>query len=293
MRYLIFITLLWAFSFSLIDVYLAGKVDGDFAVLSRVVLAGLIFLPLTRWKNIPNTLKIGTTAVGGLMIGITYLCLYRSFLYLSVPEVLLFTVTTPLYVSLIDDALNRRFSPVALMAALLAVLGAGYIRYDGITSGFLVGFALIQVANLAFAAGQVGYANLVRRHPLNIPQYRFFGYFFLGGLLVSGPSFLIFGNPAMLPTSTLQWGILLWLGVGASGLGLFLWNKGATLVDAGALAIMNNMLIPAGILVNLLFWNKDADLSRLLVGMVIILISLWVNHRFSRHGSLVQASAER
>lgn len=293
MRYLIFITLLWAFSFSLIDVYLAGKVDGDFAVLSRVVLAGLIFLPLTRWKNIPNTLKIGTTAVGGLMIGITYLCLYRSFLYLSVPEVLLFTVTTPLYVSLIDDALNRRFSPVALMAALLAVLGAGYIRYDGITSGFLVGFALIQVANLAFAAGQVGYANLVRRHPLNIPQYRFFGYFFLGGLLVSGPSFLIFGNPAMLPTSTVQWGILLWLGVGASGLGLFLWNKGATLVDAGTLAIMNNMLIPAGILVNLLFWNKDADLLRLLVGMVIILISLWVNHRFSRHERLVRASAER
>jgi carboxylate/amino acid/amine transporter len=289
MRYLVFITALWAFSFSLIDVYLAGKVDGDFAVLTRVVLAGLLFLPMTRWHGIPTPLKAGTVLVGSLMIGITYLCLYRSFLYLTVPEVLLFTVTTPLYVSLIDDALNRRFSPVALAAAALAVLGAGYIRYDGISGSFLTGFALIQVANLAFAAGQTGYANLVRRYPVDVPQHRFFGYFFVGGLLVAGPSFMIFGNAALMPTSAVQWGILLWLGVGASGLGLFLWNKGATLVDAGTLAIMNNMLIPAGILVNLLFWNREEDLGRLAVGMAVIGLSLWLNYRFSRARSLRQA----
>ncbi|KPP98615.1 MAG: biotin permease YigM [Bacteroidetes bacterium HLUCCA01] len=282
MRYLIAITFLWAFSFSLIDVYLAGKVDGDFAVLTRVVLAGLLFLPLTRWNGIPTPLKLGTMVVGALMIGVTYLCLYRSFLYLTVPEVLLFTVTTPLYVSLIDDALNRRFSAIALASAFLAVLGAGYIRYDGITGSFLTGFALIQTANFAFAAGQTGYANLVRRYPVDLPQYRFFGYFFLGGLLITLPSFLLFGNTAMMPETTLQWGILLWLGVGASGAGLFLWNKGGTMVDAGTLAIMNNMLIPAGILVNLLFWNKDADLLRLTIGGVVIIASLWVNYRFGR-----------
>jgi carboxylate/amino acid/amine transporter len=279
MKYLIFVTFLWAFSFSLIDVYLAGKVDGDFAVLTRVILAGLLFLPFTRWNGVPTRLKLGTTAVGALMIGITYLCLYRSFLYLTVPEVLLFTVTTPLYVSLIDDAINKRFSPIALMAAMLAVIGAGYIRYDAITESFLTGFILIQVANLAFAAGQTGYANLVRRFPTDLPQHRFFGYFFAGGLLITLPSFLIFGNPNMMPETALQWGILAWLGLGASGVGLFLWNKGATLVDAGTLAIMNNMLIPAGILVNLLFWNKDADLTRLAVGSAIILISLSINYR--------------
>lgn len=280
MKLLVFVTFLWAFSFSLIDVYLAGQVDGDFAVLSRVVLAGLLFLPITKWQGIPVQLKAGTMAVGALMIGVTYLCLYRSFLYLTVPEVLLFTVTTPLYVSLIDDAINRKFSPVALLAAFLAVLGAGYIRYDGITESYLIGFALIQTANLAFAAGQVGYANLVRRHPVDVPQHRFFGYFFLGGLLISGPSFLIFGNPEMMPATTLQWGILLWLGLGASGVGLFLWNKGGTMVDAGTLAIMNNALIPAGILVNLLFWNKDADLLRLSIGGLVILLSLWINYKY-------------
>lgn len=277
MRYLVFITFLWAFSFSFIDVYLAGKVDGDFAVLTRVVIAGLIFLPMTRWNGIPVELKAGTVLVGGLMIGVTYLCLYRSFLYLSVPEVLLFTVTTPLYVSLIDDALNRKFSPVALFAAFISVLGAGYIRYDNITDSYLTGFVLIQVANLAFAAGQVGYANLVKHYPVDVPQRNFFGYFFLGGLIIAGPSYLIFGNPDMMPTIGIQWIILAWLGAGASGLGLYLWNKGGTMVDAGTLAIMNNMLIPAGILVNLLIWNRDVDLFRLSIGMGVILLALYVN----------------
>lgn len=290
MRYLIFITFLWAFSFSFIDVYLAGKVDGDFAVLTRVVIAGLIFLPMTRWNGIPIKLKAGTVLVGGLMIGVTYLCLYRSFLYLTVPEVLLFTVTTPLYVSLIDDALYRKFSPVALFAAFISVLGAGYIRYDNITDSFLTGFVLIQVANLAFAAGQVGYANLVKRFPVDVPQRNFFGYFFLGGLMVAGPSYLIFGNPEMMPSTTVQWVILAWLGAGASGLGLYLWNKGGTMVDAGTLAIMNNMLIPAGIVVNLLIWNRDVDLFRLLIGMGVILLALYIN---SRAGSREQLSSRK
>jgi carboxylate/amino acid/amine transporter len=277
MRYLVFVTFLWAFSFSLIDVYLAGKVDGDFAVLTRILIAGLMFLPMTRWHGVPMPLKMGTMVVGGLMIGITYLCLYRSFLYLTVPEVLLFTVTTPLYVSLIDDAMNKKFNAGALVAAFLAVIGAAYIRYDMITDSFVTGFVLIQVANLSFAAGQVGYANLVKRYPVDFPQRHFFGYFFVGGLIITVPSFLMFGNASMMPDSMMQWGILLWLGAGASGVGLYLWNKGATLVDSGTLAIMNNMLIPAGIIVNLLIWNRDVDLFRLSVGMGVILLALYVN----------------
>ncbi len=75
----------------------------------------------------------------------------------------------------------------------------------------------------------------------------------------------------------MQWGILIYLGVIASGLGYFVWNKGACLVNAGALAIMNNALVPAGLVVNILIWNRDVDLMRLAIGGVIILFSLWVN----------------
>ncbi|ROT98247.1 DMT family transporter [Marinobacter sp. R17] len=282
MALLVFVTVLWAFSFSLIGEFLAGQVDSDFAVMSRVVLAGLAFLPLTRWRGVRWELKTGVTVVGALQFGITYLCLYRSFAYLSVPEVLLFTIFTPLYVTLIDDALNRRFSPMALVAAAIATLGAGIIRYDGLSEDFLTGFLLLQVANATFAAGQVGYKHLIQRFPTDIPLYRFFGYFYAGALLFALPSFLIFGNPDKLPHTALQWGILTWLGLAASGIGLFLWNRGACLVDAGTLAIMNNALVPAGLLVNLLIWNRDADLGRLLAGGAVMALSLWVNARFSR-----------
>lgn len=291
MALLVFVTILWAVSFSLIGEFLAGHVDSDFAVLSRVVLAGLAFLPLTRWRGVRWELKGGVTLVGALQFGITYLCLYRSFAYLSVPEVLLFTIFTPLYVTLIDDALNRRFSPMALVAAAIATLGAGIIRYDGLSEDFLTGFLLLQVANATFAAGQVGYKHLIQRYPIDMPLYRFFGYFYAGALLFALPSFLIFGNPDKLPSTPLQWGILAWLGLAASGVGLFLWNRGACLVDAGTLAIMNNALVPAGLLVNLLIWNRDADLGRLLLGGAVMGLSLWVNARFSR-GRLALGAAK-
>lgn len=84
----------------------------------------------------------------------------------------------------------------------------------------------------------------------------------------------------MLPTTSLQWGILLWLGVGASGLGYFMWNYGATQVDAGTLAIMNNALIPAGLLVNLAIWQQHPDWFRLTLGGTVIALSLWVHRRW-------------
>lgn len=283
MYYLIFVTVLWAFSFSLIDVYLAGSVDSDFAVLSRVILAGLLFLPFARWSGLPGALRWGTMLVGALQFGFTYLFLYRAFAYLTVPEVLLFTVTTPLWVALIDDALYRRFSPVALLATVLAVFGAGLMRYDGITEAFLTGFMLIQAANIAFAAGQVGYKHLNRRYPVSLPAWRFFGYFYLGGLAVSAPSFVLFGDAGMLPSTSVEWGVILWLGLAASGVGLFLWNRGACLVDGGTLGVMNNVLIPAGLVVNLVLWDQETDLLRLAVGSAIILASLGINARYSRH----------
>ena len=60
-------------------------------------------------------------------------------------------------------------------------------------------------------------------------------------------------------------------------LGQFWWNKGATEVDAGTLAVMNNLHVPVGLLLNLLIWNQHADLPRLALGGAVIVASLWVN----------------
>lgn len=65
-------------------------------------------------------------------------------------------------------------------------------------------------------------------------------------------------------------------------MGYFMWNKGATLVNVGVLAVMNNLLIPAGILVNLLIWNRDADILRLSIGGALILLALLVNQKLEK-----------
>lgn len=277
MPYLLAVTVLWAFSFSLIGEYLAGRVDSDFAVLARVAVAALVFLPFTLWRGLPRRLLAGFWLAGALQFGVTYLCLYRSFQVLTVPEVLLFTVLTPIYVTLLDDALARRFSPWALVAALVAVGGGVVIRFERLEGEYLIGFLLLQLANLTFAAGQVLCRQLLMRYPTEQPLHRFFGHFFLGAMVLVVPSFLLFGNPDKLPQTALQWGILLWMGLFATALGLFWWVKGSVRVDAGTLAVLNELHVPAGLLVNLLIWNRDADLPRLAAGGAIILASLWLN----------------
>jgi len=277
MVHLVGITLLWAFSFSLIGVYLAGQVDSYFSVFFRVALAALVFLPLLR----PVTLKLAgqLMALGAIQLGLMYVFYFHSFTLLSVPEVLIFTILTPIYVTLINDLLHRRFRPGYLLTAILAVIGAAIIRYSPVESQVFAGFLVVQGANLCFALGQVGYKTLLEKTSTNLPQRHLFGYFYLGALAITLMLWLLLGDMGRLPTTNLQWGVLIYLGVIASGLGYFLWNKGATLVDAGTLAIMNNALIPAGLIVNLLIWNRDADLMRLGIGGGVLLVSLLV-HEF-------------
>ena len=277
MTYLGIVTILWAFSFSLIGEYLAGQVDSDFAVLMRVAIAAAIFIPITRWRGLPTRLLGGFWLAGALQFGVTYLCLYRSFSVLTVPEVLLFTVLTPIYVTLLDDGLSRRFNPWSLLAVLVAVGGGIILRFEKIEGDYLIGFLQLQLANATFAAGQVLCRQLLARYPTDQPLHRFFGHFFLGAMLLAIPSFLLFGNAARMPHTALQWGVLVWMGVFATALGMYWWVKGSTLVDAGTLAIMNELHVPAGLLVNVLIWNHDANLGKLALGGSVILASLWIN----------------
>ncbi|MCE8019614.1 EamA family transporter [Halomonas sp. MCCC 1A11036] len=282
MGYLVGVTVLWAFSFSLIGVYLAGQVDSYFAVLMRVGLAALVFLPFLRPRLLVGRQRLALMGLGAVQLGVMYIFFYQSFLLLSVPEVLLFTIFTPFYVTLLDDALFGRFTPFYLLTAALAVVGAAVIRYDGIDSGFWLGFLVVQGANFCFALGQVGYRRFSVTLPAELPRHSVFAWFYLGALAVALPAFALLGNTAALPSTTVHWGVLAWLGLVASGLGYFFWNLGATRVDAGALAIMNNALIPAGLVVNLVIWNRDADLVRLGLGGAIIVGSLVLNEWWLR-----------
>lgn len=270
------VTLGWAFSFSLIGVYLSGQVDDYVSVFVRVALALLLFLPLLvrarlDWRR--ATLLMG---IGAVQIGVMYLFLFHAYAHLTVPELLLFTIFTPLYVTVIDEILIgcRHLPGRFWLGAALAVAGAAVIRYGGVSESFVTGFFLVQGANLCFAAGQVGYKRLALGD--TVSQVQVFGLFFLGATIVSGIGMLLFGDFSAMPQSRLQWGILLWLGLGASGLGYLGWNLGAKMVNTGQLAAMNNTLIPAGILVNFVFWGRETDWLRLLVGATVIVAAVMV-----------------
>lgn len=288
MRYLVLMTFIWAFSFSFIGEFLAGRIDSYFAVLIRVALASLVFLPFTKFRGVATELKVKIMLIGSVQIGLMYIFFYHSFLYLSVPEVILFTIFTPIYVTLVYDALKGQFKPLYLLSAAVAVLGAYIIRYHDINSGFITGFMMVQGANICFAIGQSAYKKVMESHQ-HIKQRDVFGYFHLGALGVSLLAFVLFSNFEKLTPDMTQWGVLLWLGVVASGLGYFLWNKGACEVDAGVLAIMNNALVPVGLVMNLLIWGRETNYLLLLLGSAVIGFSLWLHGFFIKRYSTPQA----
>jgi carboxylate/amino acid/amine transporter len=278
MFYLIFVTIVWSFSFSFIGVYLSGQVDTWFAVVTRVLLAFITFLPFLRFKHIKLKTTFLLMGVGACQLGIMYFFYYNSFQYISVSEVLLFTIFTPIYVTVIYDLLQRhplRFS--YLLTAIIAVIGAAIIRYDHISSNFIIGFLLIQGANIVFTLGQVGYKRIMEMYPM--PQHQAFAWVYFGAVIVATLGWLLFGDVSKLPKSNLQWGILIWLGVIASGVCYFLWNYGATKVDSGTLAIMNNVVIPTGILVNVVIWHQSLDWLRFILGSVVIVLALLLHYK--------------
>ncbi|MGK9174435.1 carboxylate/amino acid/amine transporter [Yokenella regensburgei] len=279
MALLIITTILWAFSFSLIGEYLAGHVDSYFSVLMRVGLAALVFLPFLRTRGLPFKTIGLYMLVGALQLGIMYLFSFRAYLYLTVSEFLLFTVFTPLYITLIYDLLSKRKLRWGYaLSALLAVVGAAIIRYDKVSEHFWTGLMFVQLANLSFAIGMVGYKRLMETRPM--PQHNAFAWFYLGAFVVAVTAWFALGNPQKLPTTNVQWGVLIWLGVVASGLGYFMWNYGATQVDAGTLGIMNNVHVPAGLLVNLAIWQEQPHWPSFIIGGSVIMASLWVHRQW-------------
>jgi len=70
-----------------------------------------------------------------------------------------------------------------------------------------------------------------------------------------------------------QWGVLLYLGVVASGVGFFLWNRASVSVRSAQLAVMNNAKIPMAIAVSVIAFGERANWLRLGVGTALMLVA--------------------
>jgi drug/metabolite transporter (DMT)-like permease len=236
-------------------------------------------LPFLRLRKIKVETILRLIAVGSIQLGLMNCFYFQSFRLLTVPEVLLFSVLTPIYITLLNDILSKRFHKGHLFTALIAVLGAAYIQYSSIIENVFLGFLITQGANLCFAVGQVAYKYLLKTTPelQSTPKHTIFGLFFIGAFLVALIAFYILGSTEKMPTTSVQWGIIIYLGAVASGAGYFFWNKGVILVNTGSLAIMNNALVPMGLIVNLVVWNKEANIKKSIIGGSLIFALLVLN----------------
>lgn len=278
MPLLLFVSLLWAFSFGLIK-HLSAGFDGAFISAARLGLALLVFLPFLRLRGIAPRTAFALAGIGALQFGVMYLAYNESFRFLQSHEVAVFTLTTPIFVTLLADAFDRTLRAPALVAALLAVLGgAAIVVKSAPTAGTFTGVALIQLSNLAFALGQVLYRRLRAKQP-DLRDHAVFSLVYLGAFALTLPVCLARTDFAELPLTPPNVAILLYLGLIASGLGFFLWNLGATRVTAGTLAVMNNAKIPLAVAVSLLVFGEKADLARLAAGGALLGAAVWLAER--------------
>ncbi|WP_243300660.1 EamA family transporter [Geothrix oryzisoli] len=275
MSLLLIVSIIWALSFGLTAQ--VSDLGAPFVTAVRTLLAALVFLPFLDARGLSRRQVLAFAGIGALQFGLMYLLYIASFRWLQSSEVALFTIFTPLFVTLAADVLRRRLSWLFLLTAALAVLGTGICVGSGLgRKGILLGFLLMQGANLCFALGQVLYRKLA---PASGKRDRdLMGLLYLGASAVAvamaAPSIPWAKVQAM---SLRQVGVLVYLGAVASGLGFFLFNAGARRTDIGTLAVFNNMKIPLAILASGLVFREAVDWPRLAAGGAVLACALGLN----------------
>ena len=281
MVYLFVVSLVWAFSFGLIKGNLTG-VDSNFVAFARLGISLLVFLPFLRFRKIPAKLALKLALTGLLQFGVMYLTYLAAFKTLKAYEVALFTIFTPIFVTLIDDALAKKFNALHLVTALIAVAGTWVIERGAIQStGVITGFLLVQASNLCYAFGQVYYRRLMAENN-GLKDREVFGYLYLGAAAVTAIATIVLVPLSSISLTAKQVWTLIYLGAIASGISFFLWNLGARKVNTGTLAIFNDLKIPLAVAVSLLVFGEKTDIPALLIGGAIVVISLIFNEFLSR-----------
>ena len=89
-----------------------------------------------------------------------------------------------------------------------------------------------------------------------------FGLLVLGGCVCAGTVMLFLGEGNAFSINAYELQAILYLGLVASGLGFFFWNKGATKSNAGVLAAFNNAVVPLAVLCSLFVFGEIEEIQR-------------------------------
>ncbi len=281
MQYLLLVSLLWAFSFGLIKTNLTS-IDPILVSTIRLTLALVVFLPFLRVRKVSRSISLKLFLTGAVQFGLMYVFYNYAFQYLKAYEVALFTIFTPIFVTLINDYLTKQFSLAHLATSILAIIGTAIIAQTSFSRpDMLLGFLLVQLSNICFAVGQVVYRKIM----IGLPQVKdqdIFGYLYLGAAVSTGLLAAITVNWQQVIITPVQWWTLVLLGSISSGVAFFLWNYGARRTNIGAVAIFNDLKTPLSIIVSLLVFGEQTSLPHLIIGGVIVLLALVVNELYER-----------
>ena len=286
MIYLLIVSLIWAPSFGLIKTYLVG-LDSNFVAAARLGISLLVFLPLLRRKHLKASASLCLIAIGAVQYGIMYSVYIYSYRFLASYEIALFTIFTPLYITIINDLLTRRFHRLFIVSAILAVLGTAIIYYKTPQPDqWLQGFLLMQLSNICFALGQLAYKRVMARHQ-QLKDHSVFALLYLGAFLLTAGLAGLTTNWSTISLTTSQTCVIIYLGVVASGLCFFLWNYGARQVNVGLLAVSNNIKAPLAVACSMIFFDAPGNPLRTIIGGTVIIIAIIFNERFHpKHPSL-------
>jgi drug/metabolite transporter (DMT)-like permease len=262
MIYLLITTLIWAFSFGLIGNTLKG-IDPLQIASIRLLLALIAFIPFIKFCNTNKQEKGQLILLGALQYGVMYTCYLSAFNFLPSHLVALFSVLT-----------------------LLSVFGAAIIKMGDIDSSEIwLGFGLMQIANMAFAFGQVYYRDWKQARP-HINDSSIFGFLYLGATVFTIMATLLISQQSPIPLNAtpIQWLVLVYMGVIASGLCFFFWNKGGTLTSVGVLAAFNNAVVPLAMFASLFIFGEakggtPEELVRLALGSLLIVSAVLIAKR--------------
>lgn len=283
MVFLVVVSILWALSFGLIKTYLSAT-DAYLVSLVRMLLSFVIFLPLLKPNRISLNIQFKLISTGAVQYGLMYIFYIHSFAFLKAYQVALFTIYTPVYVSLINDVLEKKIHVRFLLTAVISVIGTAVILHRGLDdSNYLFGFFLVQISNLSFAFGQIYYKKLITANR-DISQAGVFGFLYAGALLITALSSTLFTDWTAMHLDIMGVFTLFYLGVVASGVCFFLWNFGATRTNPGTLAAMNNLKIPLAVFASMILFGESGSLWRLILGSGIILVAIVLSERL-KHGT--------
>ncbi|MFD2165769.1 EamA family transporter [Thalassotalea euphylliae] len=278
MKALLFVSVLWAFSFGLIKGQLTG-VDPTLVAAIRLLLCALVFLPFIKFST-NNSYSLKLLGLGAVQFGVMYWAYIQSYQYLPGYLVAVFTIFTPIYVFLVASIWQRNWQFSSLVPIFISIVGAATIVYRAPEANqWLTGFLILQCANIAFALGQVGYKYLSQS--IDAGHTNSMAIMYMGAAIFSVITVLFTGSYSGIPDITKdQWLVLLYLGVIASGIGFAAWNYGAKQVKASTLGLMNNGYIPFAVIFSITLFGEQADIVRLTIGTSLMLVAAyWLEKR--------------